>query len=234
MQKETFQIDFSDLKLGTSDIERILGDSKDENQNMVSEIISEVLDEAAWLCDIRAEFILFNEISFDHEARSLIIDETRFDIGKIIWGQLKRSESAALFLCTAGEGIGERSRKLINEKDFLKGYIFDIAGSEIVEAAADIIQERLRRRVADSGLSITNRFSPGYCGWNVAEQHCLFRFFPGNYCGIRLTESALMIPIKSVSGVIGIGKNVSCKPYTCGFCDDKHCIYRRKAEIGKE
>ncbi|MCK7538940.1 MAG: hypothetical protein MZV63_52410 [Marinilabiliales bacterium] len=47
---------------------------------------------------------------------------------------------------------------------------------------------------------ITNRFSPGYCGWDVAEQHKLFSFFKDNFCGITLTESALMNPVKSVSG----------------------------------
>lgn len=230
MRKETFQIEFSDIDLKPSDIERILGDSRDENQEMVREIVNEVLEDAARICEIKAEYIFFPELRFDHEARTLILDDITFNIGKIIWGQLRKSESAALFLCTAGEKIGELSRKLITEKDFLKGYIYDIAGSEIVEAAADIMQEKLRIRMGIENMAITNRFSPGYCGWDVSEQHKLFSLIPDNYCRITLTESALMMPIKSVSGVIGIGRAVSFRPYTCSFCDDKHCIYRRKKE----
>lgn len=230
MNKETFRFNYSDLNLKPSQIERILGDSKDENQVMVREMISEVLDEAGRICDIRAEYVLFDKIKFDNEKRSLEIDGIEFNIGKIIWGQLKKSESVVLFLCTAGEEIGDLSRKHIAEKDFLKGYIYDIAGSEIVEAAADLMQENLRDRMSERGMSVTNRFSPGYCGWNVTEQHNLFRLIPDNFCGISLSESALMIPIKSVSGVIGIGAGVSFRPYTCSFCDDMHCIYRRKKE----
>ncbi|MCK7517168.1 MAG: hypothetical protein MZV64_05325 [Ignavibacteriales bacterium] len=42
----------------------------------------------------------------------------------------------------------------------------------------------------ESGLKTTNRFSPGYCGWHVSEQHNLFRLVPDNYCGITLNDIA--------------------------------------------
>ena len=116
--------------------------------------------------------------------------------------------------------------------DLLKGYVYDVIGSEVVEAAADMMQEELRKSMAASGKEITNRFSPGYCGWDVAEQHKLFSFFKDNFCGITLTESALMNPVKSVSGLIGIGRNVRFTPYQCKLCEDKNCIYRnRKSKI---
>jgi hypothetical protein len=50
---------------------------------------------------------------------------------------------------------------------------------------------------------------------------------PDNFCGIRLTPSALMDPVKSVSGFIGIGNDVRFNPYTCNLCDMKDCIYRK-------
>lgn len=114
--------------------------------------------------------------------------------------------------------------------DLLEGYIYDVAGSEIVEAAADLMQAELDKTMASEGRKITNRFSPGYCGWNVSEQHKIFQLLPGTFCGIRLTASALMDPEKSVSGMIGIGKNVRHLPYTCSICDMKDCIYRKAKE----
>lgn len=71
--------------------------------------------------------------------------------------------------------------------------------------------------MASEGMVTTNRFNPGYCGWDVTEQHKLFSLMADNYCGIRLTESALMDPVKSGSGFIGIGKSVKRVPYTCIF-----------------
>jgi hypothetical protein len=119
----------------------------------------------------------------------------------------------------------------MKDGDLLTGYIYDVAGSVIVDAAADFMQNELELSVNLSGKKITNRYSPGYCGWYVAEQHKLFQLVPDNYCGIRLTESALMDPVKSISGIIGIGANVKMNPYTCGLCEMKNCVYRKKKEI---
>ena len=120
----------------------------------------------------------------------------------------------------------------MKEGDLLRGYIYDIIGSEVVESAADRMQGELRTAAAERGKTITNRFSPGYCGWEVAEQHKLFSFFRDNFCGITLTESALMNPVKSVSGIIGIGRDVKFAPYQCHRCEDNNCIYRnRKTQV---
>ncbi|MFZ0283319.1 MAG: vitamin B12 dependent-methionine synthase activation domain-containing protein, partial [Bacteroidales bacterium] len=62
------------------------------------------------------------------------------------------------------------------------------------------------------------------------EQHKLFQLIPKNYCGISLTPSALMDPMKSISGFIGIGADVRYNAYTCNLCDMKDCIYRKKKE----
>lgn len=116
----------------------------------------------------------------------------------------------------------------MKEGDLLRGYVYDVVGSEIVEAAADKMQDELEKTMHASGKGITNRYSPGYCGWDVIEQQKLFRLMPDNYCGITLSESSLMYPFKSVSGFIGAGKNVKRLPYACHLCDMEDCIYRRK------
>ena len=54
----------------------------------------------------------------------------------------------------------------------------------------------------------------------------------GETCGVSLTESSLMVPIKSVSGIIGLGPQVRHLDYTCGLCDFKQC-YKRKQRIRK-
>ena len=72
----------------------------------------------------------------------------------------------------------------MQERDMLKGYIYDVAGSEIVEAAADLMQAEMSETALGEGKKITNRYSPGYCGWDVSEQHKLFSFFPDNFCKI--------------------------------------------------
>ncbi len=227
MLGKTFQYDFKNLKLTVNQIENFMGYEEGESQEHIADVVSVLLEEAEAICNIRAEYRIFTGIHFGNDMSSLTIGEVSFDIKKIIYGQLKKSDSVAGFLCTAGPEIGKRSRQAMKEEDLLKGYVYDVIGSEIVEAAADLMQDELEKELKESGQKITNRFSPGYCGWDVSEQHKLFSFFPYNFCGIRLTPSALMDPVKSISGIIGIGKNVKHLPYTCSFCDMKDCIYRK-------
>jgi hypothetical protein len=227
MNKSTFQFELSDLRLEVSQIESILGYQEGEEHEIVSELIDKLLKETGKICNIRAEYIIYDGLKFNVRNKSIEINNINFDIRKIVFRQLSKSESVALFLCTAGEEIGIRSRKAMKECDLLNGFIYDIIGSQIVEAAADMMQGFLENSVSSSGKKITNRYSPGYCSWDVAEQHKLFKLIPDNFCGIKLTHSALMDPVKSTSGIIGIGENVEYNPYTCSYCGQKDCSYRK-------
>jgi hypothetical protein len=227
MNNKRFEFDFSDLQLTADQIERVMGYDEGESDPHFRDLIENALKEASKKCCVRAEYRIFSEVSLSDSDKSISIYDTHFDIGKIIFGQLEKAGAAALFLCTAGEGISKLSRTAMESEDILGAYIYDIVGSEIAEAAADLMQDALENELALSGLQMTNRFSPGYCGWDVAEQKKLFGLLPGTWCGIRLTPSSLMNPEKSVSGIIGIGESVKHLPYTCSLCDMKDCIYRK-------
>jgi hypothetical protein len=221
-----FQYDFSELGITVSRIESLLGYDENGDRDLIQNLIGDALREAGEFCNIRAEYRIYDEVSLDNNDKSLTIKNIRFDIKGAAFIQLKKTESVAVFACTAGEGIGKKSREVMMEGDPLKGYIFDTIGSVVVDAAACLMLDALAKSVIESGKKITNRYYPGYCGWSVSEQHKLFHLLPENFCGIRLTESALMDPVKSASGIIGIGERVKYNKYTCSFCDMKDCAYR--------
>ena len=226
MNIKTFQFDFTELKLETSMIEEVLGYDENDDRGFVIDLIEEILSESRSISNIKAQYTVFDDVEFDTDLKTISVNNLSFNVKKIVFTQLKKSESVALFLCTAGAEIGLRSRKAMQERDFLRGYIYDVVGSNIVECAADLMQAELEKSMHDSGKMITNRYSPGYCGWDVAEQQKLFELIPDNYCGIKLTSSALMDPEKSISGIIGIGTSVKNNPYTCRLCSQKNCVYR--------
>jgi cobalamin-dependent methionine synthase I len=95
----------------------------------------------------------------------------------------------------------------------------------------DQIQKQFEELAGKQGWGISNRYSPGYCGWNVAEQQILFALLPPNPCNISLTQSSLMQPIKSISGIIGFGPDVKSKGHTCQFCEMQNCIYRNRINL---
>ena len=227
MITRTFNIDFKQLQLKSSQIETVLGYKEGEDRSFVISLIDEILAESEAISNIKAQYSVFEDVELDELTKYLRIKNTYFQIKNIVFAQFRKTDSVAIFLCTAGAEIGIRSKKAMHERDFLKGYIYDVVGSEIVEVAADIMQEELEKSMLDAGLKITNRYSPGYCGWDVSEQHKLFDLVPENYCGIQLSQSALMDPEKSISGIIGIGKNVKYNQYTCKLCKMADCMYRR-------
>jgi hypothetical protein len=230
MTLSTFNFEFKDLVVDLKQIERVLGYGEGEDREIVNSVVEEILQEPELFSNIRAEYKIYDNIEFVAADKSLNINGINFLTHKIVFGQLKKSDSLAVFLSTAGEEIGRRTRKAMSEGDPLTGYIYDMVGSIVVDAAADRMQSELEKAIIAAGKKITNRYSPGYCGWDVTEQHKLFRLLPDNYCRIRLTGSALMEPEKSVSGIIGIGKNVRYNRYRCSLCDMKDCTFRELKE----
>jgi hypothetical protein len=188
------------------------------------------------LCDIIEGYKTFESINIDICHHTIQIKDQTFYPSKIVTNQLKHSSSAALFICTAGEGISEYAKKISSESDPILGYVSDVIGSVTVEKDMNRIQDRIKEEAQNKGFSISDRYSPGYCEWSVSEQKKLFSLLPENFCNVKLSESSLMHPIKSISGIIGIGKGLKQKGYQCHWCSDKDCIYgqlRRKNNLQK-
>ena len=185
-----------------------------------------LLREAAAIIHPRFEYhILDGQCTGD----SVILNGVTLDTGRIISHQLCKAERFAVFVATVGEGWPQWKEILHERDDVLQTFIADCIGSQIVESAADYMEQILQEELDADGLKHTNRFSPGYCGWQVSQQPLLFSLFPEpEPCGITLTESCLMMPEKSVSGIIGIGRNVRHLPYTCHICTMDHCLRRRR------
>jgi hypothetical protein len=156
----------------------------------------------------------------------LSIANTQFNIGKIVSAQLKHAQYVALFVGTIGNLVEQFSNQLFNESEMLEGYMVNLIGSEAAEATAEYVHQIVMKQSAEDGLRVSNRFSPGYCNWDVGEQFRLFSQFPSSFNEVTLTDSALMNPVKSVSGIIGIGAKVKNIKYKCSFCTDAKCIYR--------
>ncbi len=225
MNIETFSFR-KEINLSRNAFACALGYTADSIPSPLVESIDDVLEHGNELCHIEGGYKIINPVDFDREANTLLLDSRSFDVKRTVFQQLKSAKNIAVFACTAGNEIIDRSRELMKEGELLKGYVYDVYGSLVVEEAMDLIQETLKNKMEETGLKITNRYSPGYCGWDVSEQKTLFSLLPEKFCGIELTDSCLMRPIKSVSGIIGIGKSVKFNQYTCNLCDEADCLYR--------
>lgn len=226
-------LSFAEARPTLADIEKVLGYPPGQASEPVVAASRELLHGTDDLWSIQGGYVAYSVIALDPSRHTVDIGGLTFDVGKVVAGQLAGAEAMAVFACTAGPGIEELSRRQLASGDPVTGLIADALGSLVVENAIDRVQSLLASAMETRGWRITARYSPGYCGWCVDEQKKLFRLLPPDFCGVNLTESALMHPIKSVSGFIGIGPRVTRWPYTCRLCELGDCLYRKlKAGTG--
>lgn len=225
-----YVMDYETLGLTSDELARGMGYAGGVNATHFGEDLDRLLSDAVLHARIEGGFRVFASEQVAIEREGFCVDGLEFETGRIIAGPLRGSETLAIFVATAGAGITAWSRRLMQEQDYLQAYFVDALGSELVEKAADWLEGQIIAWAGERGQATTNRYSPGYCGWSVAEQHNLFSFLPDEFCGISLTESALMQPEKSVSGVVGIGGKSKKRAYGCSICTLENC-FRRHAGV---
>ncbi len=163
----------------------------------------------------------------DHKHISLGNNELTFSPGAIICSYLEGMTHIHLFVTTVGNEFDNYIRELKLSGNILKEFVADSIGTALAESCVDKISKMLDNQV---NMKHSLPYSPGYCGWKICEQRILFSLFPENPCGISLSESCLMSPVKSVSGFFALGLNLSPQPYRCEICTNKHC-YKKKHKI---
>jgi hypothetical protein len=216
----------SGLEVNSTRVLELLGYAQQVPESFVLDTISSSINQCLEICQPAANLVI-KEISLFNESEGIIeIEDCSFKLNRIIGNQLKGSQYLALFICTIGKAPELLSKKLFDQGDALEGYVLSLVASEAADNLAAHLHDYIKELCFAEGLGITNRFSPGYCRWDVADQKELFSFFPENSSGITLNDSALMTPIKSVSGIVGIGKNIILKKYPCSLCDNEKCLYR--------
>ncbi|MFW5755892.1 MAG: vitamin B12 dependent-methionine synthase activation domain-containing protein [Tangfeifania sp.] len=224
---KNYTFTFDELQIKAGEIEELMGFGPGESPEPFPGLIEEGLKTAPHHTKIEGGFVIYDQVEVDREKKSIRIQNQVFSPGKIVVTQLKHATSAALFACTAGGQISNFAQKQAALGNDLLAYVLDVIGSLIADKTVEKLQKKVAALVSEAEMGITDSFSPGYCNWSVAEQQKLFSLLPENFCGIGLSPSSLMHPIKSVSGIIGIGTNCKQKGYQCEWCNDMNCIYGR-------
>jgi len=119
----------------------------------------------------------------------------------------KNADKVALSICTIGPGLETESTKLMEKNEMMRGLVMDALGSEAAEEVAEQVDKILCEKARKMHLWPSRRFSPGYKNWDIKEQKYIFQTLPAEKIGVRLTESFMMVPRKSVSFRINFYKD---------------------------
>jgi hypothetical protein len=217
---------FPDVRPDPADVCCALGYPPGVLPEVALDAVQGIVERGEALWSAQGGCVILPGLGVDRAGQRLSAGGLSFDAGRVVCGQLSRATAVAVFVCTVGPGISALMGELMSAGDPFTSYVASWMGSLAVERTADRLQAALGQRVAARGLRVTNRYSPGYCGWPVSDQQQLFQLLPPRFCDVQLSESSLMQPIKSVSGFIGVGERVVWNDYTCELCELEACVSR--------
>lgn len=128
-----------------------------------------------------------------------------------------------LYIITVG---AELERAAAAQGDLLKQYYLEGMADLALEQAASWLSARFEERFGVTGLA---NMSPGSLeDWPITEQRKLFSILGDTEkaVGVRLTDSLLMIPRKSISGILFPSEEGFV---ACQLCDRGSCPSRKSA-----
>ena len=133
-----------------------------------------------------------------------------------------------LFAATLGIAVDTLIHRAVI-LDAAKGVVMQATAAAAIEAYCDEENDRLRRQTEAEGLWLRPRFSPGYGDLSLSCQRDFLRVLKAQKAiGLTLTDSGMMVPVKSVTALIGISPvPTACHRQGCEVCDKTDCLFRR-------
>ena len=117
--------------------------------------------------------------------------------------RLRDCRRAVVFVATVGGAIEAWTHELMDRDELTRALLADAFASSAAIALGLELEQVAARRLSEEGLTATKRYAPGYGDWALHDQAPLLALLDARRIGVTLTEDHLMIPAKSISGVIG-------------------------------
>jgi hypothetical protein len=166
------------------------------------------------------------------EGRSVRLDGTTLS-GAVLKKVLSGSDRAVVFVNTLGTGVEDEVGRLSSDGDMFTSVILDTMGSIALGMLfSDFTTKILSHEANAQNYALTQPFGPGECRWDITEQRTLFTLVDADAVGVTLTDSCLMIPKKSRSGIMGLGPADSIsREAPCDLCERQNCPGRDMLDI---
>ncbi|MBN1223946.1 MAG: vitamin B12 dependent methionine synthase [Candidatus Aminicenantes bacterium] len=189
-----------------------------DNKKDASAVVEELIASAEALVALK---ILYR-ISYIEERRAdfVKIDGQTFS-SSVLKKNLEKVKRVFPYIITIGKNLEDTASVL---GDLLKQYYLEMTGDIALRLGKQHLEEHLKKKY---GLEKVSSMSPGSLpNWPVTEQKPLFALMgdPERMVGVRLTDSMLMIPRKSISGII-FPTEVTF--FSCQLCARERCEARK-------
>jgi hypothetical protein len=114
------------------------------------------------------------------------------------------AENVIIYIVSIGPGIDDEVKILTKKGEMFEAYLLNGIGAGAAEMTANDLNRYMNDHNKKNDYTY-DRLSPGYGAWNVSEQTKIFRLLePEKHIGVTLTDSHIMLPEKSTSGIMGL------------------------------
>ena len=212
-------LDQWDLRLDADAVMRGQGADPDalrKRRPHLVEIAAQALNEALPLLHPKVYYERFSVSTILHNRVQLA--GSKEIKGEGITKYLSSAQEVLAIICTIGIDLEQWTSRVM-ETDIVHGLALYGAGSAAVEALANAACLYFEVQAALQRLQTTIPLNPGMVGWPVEEgQPQIFSLLDGSQVGVKLTQSAIMVPVKSLTMLLGMGSNLSRQGTPCDYC----------------
>ena len=145
----------------------------------------------------------FREIDMALEMNKIVLEDGYEMVSDSLSRHLENCRKVSLLGVTVGKFIEEEIETCQKRGKNLEALVLDALGSECVEEAAVYITGLIQETIKRNKCVPTRRFSPGYGDLGLEVQQYFFRNLKLEDMGMKLNDSLLMIPQKSITAFIG-------------------------------
>jgi len=137
-------------------------------------------------------------------ARIILAEDVTFESNQLA-ALLRNCREIVLMGATAGNDIMKAIEEDAAGRNVTRGIVFDATASETVDASLDWIMGYFNRTLLrENRQLLKKRYSAGYGDLLLETQNTIYRLLQLDRIGIRITESCILIPEKSVTAITGI------------------------------
>ena len=149
--------------------------------------------------------------------------------GRLLVKRLNSALELSAVVCTIGPRLEEQVSEFSSRADPLRGIMLDGLGSAAVESLAQEACKIIREQAGLRGYETSSPLSPGMLDFPLSEQWAICKIVHAEQIRVSLTQTAMMVPRKSTSMVMGIGLRMPTwtKAEACKTCPLRHtCRFR--------
>ena len=186
-----------------------------------------IIEKGLGLVNPRAVYV-FEKVKSVEEKR-ILLDSGHYVKGIILSSMLEKGQAVALFVATIGKNL-EREASTQGKTSILNAWILEQTGDYALRKTSAYVKARVEEAL---GAKVSG-FSPGTGTgklFGIDQQKAIFEVLePQETVGVTLSPSFLMVPRKSVSGILAATR----REYdACQYCPRERCMNRRKPFSGE-